>query len=126
MTGKIKAEPETQIEQILRKYPESKSYIDLHSEINITTFISQAPGHTGTNGSKTERKALQNIGPREIVLITEAIRRASTEAESNFMDYRYFRALSLADCSKWMGCSPQTVFRVRKRLLEKAQRIIKK
>jgi DNA-directed RNA polymerase specialized sigma subunit len=126
MARKNKDTTETHIEGILRKYPESKAYIELHSEIKITSTVNETPIGTGRTGSKVETKAIKNIEPREVVLITEAVKKAATERENNFMDYRYFRDLSLADCSKWLNCSPQTVFRIRKGLLDKAKRIIYK
>jgi hypothetical protein len=115
---------EREIENIFVKYPESKSYIELHSEIKITSVITEAPGG-GSGGSKTEMKALQNVGPREIVAITEAVRAAATEDEILFMEYRYFKGFRIKMCCALLQQSRSNIYRVRDELLNKAKRIIK-
>jgi hypothetical protein len=116
---------EREIENIFVKYPESKSYIELHSEIKITTTVSETPTGTGRTGSKVETKALQNVGPREIVVITEAVRAAATEDEILFMEYRYFKGFRIKMCCALLQQSRSNIYRVRDELLNKAKRIIK-
>lgn len=115
---------ETEIENILRRYPESKAYIELHSEPQVTAFISETPTHAGRQGSKTETKALQNSQPRTVVKITEIILGAATPAENDFIQYRYFRQLTMRSTAEWMKKSTSTIARFRSEFLKKAARIV--
>lgn len=121
-----KNKPEKQIEEILQKYPESKSYIELHSEIKITTTISETPTGTGRTGSKVETKAIRNVEPRQIVMITEAILAASDDEEKKLIDLHYFKKRPMWQTAQGIFVSERTAWNIRKNMLIKALGIVTK